>query len=201
MARTGRRPGPSTSRTAILTAARRRFAEEGYAATSLRAIAGDAGVDPGVVLHFFGSKDGLFRAVVGWPFDPARVAPLMIGSDAHPAGERIARVFLDVWDDPSARASLTAVLRSAMSHPASARLLREFVVHQLFAPVISHIGGPDAALRGDLAAAQLIGIATLRYILQLEPLASASADRLVDWLAPTLNRYLDPEEDKREPDA
>src|SRR5436309_7394484 len=74
MARTGRRPGPSTTRATILEAARRRFADRGYDATSIRAIAAGAGVDPGVVMHFFGSKDALFQAAVGWPFDPARPA-------------------------------------------------------------------------------------------------------------------------------
>jgi AcrR family transcriptional regulator len=193
MARTGRRPGPSTTRAAILSAARRRFADEGYNATSLRAIAADAGVDPGVVLHFFGSKDDLFQAAVGWPFDPARLAPRFIGPDAHVTGARVARTFLDLWDDPATRASLEAVLRSAMSHPESARLLREFVVHELFARLVSHLDGADAGLRANLAAAQLIGVAILRYIVRIEPLASASTDTLVTWLAPTLDRYFEPE--------
>jgi AcrR family transcriptional regulator len=196
MARTGRRPGPSTTRTAILAAARRRFADEGYDATSLRAIAADAGVDPGVVLHFFGSKDGLFQAAVGWPFEPARLAPLIVGPDSHITGARVAQVFFNLWDDPPTRASLEAVLRSAMSHPASARLLREFVVHELFARLVSHIGGTEAGLRANLAAAQLIGVAILRYIVRVEPIASASTESLVAWLAPTLDRYFESEQTK-----
>jgi AcrR family transcriptional regulator len=191
MARTGRRPGPSTTRAAILAAARRRFADEGYDATSLRAIAIDAGVDPGVVLHFFGSKDGLFQAAVGWPFDPARLAPVFAGPGSHVSGTRVARTFLELWDDPLTRASLEAVLRSAMSHRESARLLREFVVHELFARLVSHLDGADAGLRANLAAAQLIGVAILRYIVRIEPLASASTDDLVARLAPTLDRYFE----------
>ena len=93
MARTGRRPGPSTTRAAILDAARRRFASAGYDATSLRAIAADAGVDPAVLLHFFGSKQALFRAVVGWPFDPARLPPELARLDAERAGAQLARTF------------------------------------------------------------------------------------------------------------
>src|SRR5579871_6660414 len=201
MARTGRRPGPSTSRAAILAAARRRFAEEGYNATSLRAIAADAGVDPGVVLHFFGTKDGLFQAAVGWPIDPTRLAERVVGDDGRVSGERLARTFLSIWDEPATRASLEAVLRSAMSHPASARLLREFVVYQLFARLAGSLGGPDAALRANLAAAQLIGVAILRYIVQIEPIASASLESLVTWLAPTLDRYFDPEQPAPEPPA
>src|SRR5262249_55506189 len=124
--RTGRRPGPGSSREAILATARRLFAEVGYDATSLRAIATGAGVDPAVVVHFFGSKDGLFRAAVGWPFDPARIAAELTGPDSGRVSERLARVFLGFWEDPATRASLLALLRSAMTHPPSASLLREF---------------------------------------------------------------------------
>lgn len=192
MARTGRRPGPSNTREAILAAARRRFGDEGYDATSLRAIALDAGVDPGVILHFFDSKEGLFQAVVGWPFDPSRVAPRIVGPSPDGIGGRVAQVFLGMWDDPATGSALAAVLRSAMTHPASARLLREFVSRQLFAHVIGRLDGPEAELRGELAAAQLIGVAILRYILQVEPIASASTDSLVAWLTPTLDKFLDP---------
>src|SRR5438874_8196984 len=133
MARTGRRPGPSTTRAAILEAARRGFADRGYGATSIRAIAAEAGVDPGLVIRFFGSKDALFQAAVGWPFDPARLAAQIAAPGPEGIGARIAGAFLGSWDDPTTRASLAGVLRSAMTHDASAALLREFVVHQLFA--------------------------------------------------------------------
>jgi AcrR family transcriptional regulator len=192
MARTGRRRGPSTTREAILAAARRRFAEEGYAATTLRAVAADAGVDPGVVHHFFGSKDGLFQAAVGWPFDPATVVMRFFEPAPEGLGGRIVRVFLGMWDDPLTRAPLMAVLRSAMTHEASARLLREFVTHELLARVTGHIDRPDADLRGELAASHLIGVAVLRYLVQLEPIASASTETLVTWLTPAIERYLDP---------
>jgi hypothetical protein len=147
-------------------------------------------------LHFFGSKDGLFQAAVGWPFEPALLAPLIVGPDSHVTGARVAQVFFNLWDDPPTRATLEAVLRSAMSHPASARLLREFVVHELFSRLVSHIEGTEAGLRANLAAAQLIGVAILRYIVRVEPIASASTDSLVAWLAPTLDRYFEPEQTK-----
>jgi AcrR family transcriptional regulator len=192
MARAGRRPGPSTTRAAILEAARRRFADRGYDATSIRAIAAEAGVDPGVVMHFFGSKDQLFRAAVGWPFDPASLAAQIVAPGPEGIGARIARAFLAAWEDPTTRASLAAVLRSAMTHDASAALLREFVVHQLFARVTGLIGGPQAELRASLAASHLIGVAILRYTLRVEPIASASTDQLVAWLTPALTHYLGP---------
>src|SRR5919202_2219610 len=126
MGRTGRRPGPSTTRGAILDAARRRFADAGYDGASIRAIAADAGVDPAVVLHFFGSKDGLFRAAVGWPFDPEVIAARVAADGPGGLGPRIARVFLGFWEDPRTRAPLLALLRSAMAHDPAARLLRDF---------------------------------------------------------------------------
>lgn len=190
MPRTGRRPGPSTTRAAILQAARRRFAAAGYDATSLRAIASDAGVDPGVLLHFFGSKEGLFRAVVGWPFDPARVEPELIRPGREGVGARLARTFFGYWEDPTTGAALSALMRSAMSHAESSALLREFVAHELFARLAGLVDGLDAKLRVELAAGHLVGVALLRYILRVEPIASAGVEELVTWLEPALDGYL-----------
>jgi AcrR family transcriptional regulator len=192
MPRTGRRPGPSTTRAALLEVARRRFAEGGYDGTSLRAIAADAGVDPAVAVHFFGSKDALFRAAVGWPFDPAAVAARLAQVDADELGPTMARLFLELWDDPATGAALSAVLRSAMTHEASAALLRAFVGQQLFGRLGHVVGGPDAAMRIELAAGQMIGVAVLRYVLRVDPIASAPTEELVGWLGAALSRYLGP---------
>ena len=97
MPRTGRRRGPTTTRAVILEVAARRFAEAGYDATSLRAIASEAGVDPAVVVHFFGSKQGLFQAAVGWPFDPSDVLADVTGQGAEPLAAGLARTFLGFW--------------------------------------------------------------------------------------------------------
>ena len=129
-------------------------------------------------MHFFGSKDTLFQAAVGWPLDPARLAAQIAAPGPEGIGARIARAFLGSWDDPTTRASLAGMLRSAMTHDASAALLREFVVHQLFARVTG------------LAASHLIGVAILRYTLRVEPIASARTDQLVAWLTPALTHYL-----------
>src|SRR5205807_2346744 len=99
MPRTGRRPGPTASREAILAAARRQFAEAGYERTSIRGIAADAAVDAALVVHFFGSKEQLFRTAVTWPFDPTELVPQLLGPGAAGLGERLARMFLTMWDD------------------------------------------------------------------------------------------------------
>jgi Tetracyclin repressor-like, C-terminal domain len=102
----------------------------------------------------------------------------------------LARTFFGFWDDPATGAALSALLRSAMSHTESAALLREFVVHQSFARLAGLIGGPDAELRTELAAGQLVGIALLRYVLRAEPVASVPTDQLVAWVTPILDSYL-----------
>jgi AcrR family transcriptional regulator len=192
MSRTGRRRGASTTRADLLEIARRRFAEAGYEATSMRGIAAEAGVDPSVVVHFFGSKDGLFRAAVGWPFDPAHLTAEIMVKGGDDLGAGVARTFLGYWDDPVTGPALLALLRSATSHETSAGLLREFLGRRLFQHVTSLLDGPDVDLRIDLAAGQLVGVAVLRYGLRVEPIASRSIDELVEWLAPTLNGYLRP---------
>ena len=188
----GRRPGPTTTRDALIEVARRRFADAGYAGTSVRSIATEAGVDPALVLHFFGSKAGLFREVLGWPFDPARAAERLVGADGEHGrlGERLARLFLETWDDPTTAKALLAVLRGALTHEDSAQLLREFLAQQLFSQLAGlHEELPDM-LRIQLAAAHLVGIAVLRYGLELEPIASAAIGQLVEAVAPALDRYL-----------
>lgn len=159
------------------------FAEGGYAGTSMRAIAAGAGVDPALAAHFFGSKENLFRQAVGWPFDPAELVRRVTGSDAGSRGERLARAFLEYWEDPDTRRRLLAVLRAAMTHEESAGLMRQFVRDQMLA----RLGG---LFEVELAASQLVGIAVVRYVLRVEPLASEPVEDLVQRLAPTLDHYL-----------
>jgi AcrR family transcriptional regulator len=190
MPRTGRRPGPTSTRATILDAARRRFAAVGFDSASLRAIADDAGVDPAAVLHFFGSKQRLFRAAVGWPFDPAAVEPQLTPAADESIGARLARTFFGYWEDPTTGPAFSALLRSAMTHAESASLLRAFVSHELFSRIAGMLGGPDAGLRVELASGHLVGVAVLRYILRVEPIASVSVAELVTRLEPALDRYI-----------
>src|SRR5262249_24663403 len=137
-------------------------------------------------------KEALFRAALGWPFDPAAVAARLAEVDADELGPTMARLFLELWDDPATGASLSAVLRSAMTHEASAALLRAVGGQQLFGRLGHLAGGPDAALRIELAAGQMIGVALLRHVLRVEPIASAPTEELLGWLGPALARYLGP---------
>jgi AcrR family transcriptional regulator len=175
----------------VLAAARRAFAARGFDGATIRGIAGDAGVDPALVHHYFGTKDALFLAAVDAPADPAELLPEALAGGPDRLGENLLRMLLRLWDGP-ARAAGLALVRSAMGNEWTARLLREFLVARVLRRVVATLDVPDAEreVRGALVASQLIGLAMTRYVLRLEPLASATPDELVAAVAPTLQRYL-----------
>lgn len=190
MNRSGRRPGTPDTRDAILAAARRGFATRGYNATSVRAIATAAGVDPALVIHYFGTKEALFTAAVGLP--PA-LPGLIASLEALPFddfGPALARTYLSVVDSDDSRNAILALVRSAVSHDAAAAMLREFLAAQLLPVIARRTGHPDAQLRASLIAAQLIGIAMLRHVLRVETLAKATPDEIAALVAPVIQRYL-----------
>ncbi len=190
MARRGRPPagGPDT-REAILAAARELFAERGYATTTMRAVAGRAGVDPALIHHYFGTKDGLLEQALTLPVDPARV---LAGVQADPEhlGEQVVRRVLTAWDAPHAQTRLVALLRIAMSHERGAELLRELITRSVLHVVQSHTDPDRSLLRASLAASQLGGIAMGRYLLKVPALADADVDDLAALVGPTIQRYL-----------
>ncbi|NJP32344.1 TetR/AcrR family transcriptional regulator [Micromonospora thermarum] len=189
--RTGRRPGNPDTRAAILEAARAAFAERGFDAASIRSIAAAAQVDPALVHHYFGSKDQLFLAAMEAPVDPREVLPKVLTGDRERVGERLVRTFLGVWDSPAGAAGL-ALLRSAVSNEWTARLVREFLTTQVLRRVLDHldIDPAELPLRGSLVASQLVGLAMMRYVVRLEPVASAAPETLVATIGPTVQRYL-----------
>ncbi|MGI5481424.1 TetR/AcrR family transcriptional regulator [Streptomyces lavendofoliae] len=181
--------GPG-ARERILEAARAEFAERGYDKTSVRGIAKAAGVDPALVHHYFGTKDEVFAAAVELSFEPALIIPAILGESPEGVGDRLARYFLSVWENPVTRAPLLAIIRSALTHEAAAKVLRGFVLRRLLQRVADDLDVPDPELRAELAASHMIGIAILRYVVQVEPLASARTEDIVALVAPTLQRYL-----------
>lgn len=189
-AHTGRRPGASGTREAIAAAARRQFAELGYDRTSLRAVAAEAGVDPALVSHFFGSKQRLFVEVVELPFDPEIVLPGILAGDRETIGLRLARFVLGALEHEDARRRFTGMIRSAASEPEAARLVRELVTSRVFSPIAESLGVDDAPLRAALAGSQIVGLVMARHVVGVEPLASASADKIAESVGATLQRYL-----------
>jgi AcrR family transcriptional regulator len=189
--RSGRRPGNPDTREAILAAARGVFAEKGFDGASIRAIAGDAGVDPALVHHYFGTKDKLFLATMNAPIDPSVLIPQALDGPREEAGDRLVRLVLSVWDSPAGGAAV-ALIRSAMSNDWTARLMREFVVTQVLRRAVAElsIDPAEADLRTALVATQIAGLAVIRYILKVEPVASAAPETLVAMIGPTVQRYL-----------
>lgn len=189
MARTGRRPGPTDTRAAILDAARRRFTDSGYRGATIRAIAGDAGVDPALVHHYFGTKDDLFVAALDIPVNPGALLPQLIAGGTDGLGERIVTTMLTVWDAADSNPVLM-VLRSFTAGDRTIELLREFVTHSVIRPLTAALEGPDQELRATLAASQFVGLLMVRYVAALEPLASMAPGEVARIVGPTVQRYL-----------
>ena len=186
----GRRAGSSGTRAAILDAAKTAFGAYGYAATSVRAVARAADVDPALVLHFFRSKDGLFEAVLELSMRPDEVVAGLLAGGLPGLGERVVRTFLGIWDATPGQGPMLTMLRGAVSHADSAERLRELLLRVILRPLAIGAGGDDPDLRAALLASQVMGLAMTRYVLHLEPVASAGADVLAPLYGPTLQRYL-----------
>lgn len=140
--------------------------------------------------HYFGTKDEVFAAAIEVSFEPALVIPAVLTGGTDGLGERLARYFIGVWENPATRAPLLAILRSALTHEAAAKVLRGFVLRRLLERVAEALDVPDPTFRAELAASHMIGIAMLRYVIKAEPLASADPEKIVAMVAPTLQRYL-----------
>ncbi|WP_285248164.1 TetR family transcriptional regulator [Pseudarthrobacter sp. efr-133-R2A-89] len=175
----------------MLDAARKLFAEHGFDGTSLRQVARAAGVDPAMIHHFFNGKDELFALSVELPADPEQVLAGMAESDPGQRAELMVRTVLRLWESP-AQAGLLAFLRGTIGSTARTSLLREAVARRVISRITASVPGPpeEVALRGNLVATQIVGLMMVRYVVRLEPLASAPAEDVVRLVAPTVQRYL-----------
>ncbi|MGI8887734.1 MAG: TetR family transcriptional regulator [Nocardioidaceae bacterium] len=189
--RAGRRPGRPDTRALVLQAATAEFALKGFDRATLRSIAAAAGVDAALVHHYFGSKGDLLLAALEVPFDPREVIPELAEAGADGLGTRIAERFVSIWDTEEQRLPLVALIRTSVSSEAASAVLRDGLVRMILDPISAAIDSPDAALRAQFVASQLLGLAVARYVLRLEPLASTPAETVVAFVAATLQRYID----------
>lgn len=180
--------GPRSERTrdAILQAARDQFAANGYERTTIRAIAGQAGIDPSMVMRYYGSKAGLFEAASAIRLQ----MPDLRGIDRDQMGDVLVRNFVERWEGDLADDALIFLFRSAVTHEMAAERLRRVFEEQIAQPVAAALDDPQAVRRAALVATQMLGVALCRYIVRLEPIASLSVATLVSDLAPTVQRYL-----------
>lgn len=190
MPRTGRRAGDSGARAAILQAARHSFGTVGFRATTIRGVAREAAVDPALVHHYYGTKTALFAAALELPADPAVVVPQLLAGGVDGLGERLVTTFLRLWDAAPGHGPVLALLRSAVSDDAAAHALRETLVAAVLQPLTTATGAGDAEWRASLLASQMSGLLFARFVLRLEPLASASPEQVAAAVGPTVDRYL-----------
>ncbi|QDB78738.1 TetR/AcrR family transcriptional regulator [Georgenia wutianyii] len=186
---TGRRPGDSGTREAILDSALALFAERGYEGASIRAIATDAGVDPALIRHFFGDKDTLFAvAVSDRTAIPERLAASLAGAPQE-IGHRVTDSYLRMWDEPQTRRVLLALVRSTTTAERAADMVRDLLGAHMHET--TGITAEDPRMLGvALAASHLLGVALARHVIRVPALATMDHAALVDQVAPAVQHYL-----------
>jgi len=186
----GRPAGTAGMRETILEAARCEFAAQGFDHATIRGIAALAGVDPALVMHYFGSKIELFGEAITLPVRPAEILRRSTAAGLAEAGASLVRSFLAGWGDEENRQRLVALLRSALTNDVAMACVRDYLDQKVLGPVTQELALPDSELRATLVGSQLIGLAIMRYVVCIEPLASASDDELAAAIGPSVQRYL-----------
>lgn len=188
--RPGRPPGTSDARERILVSARELFARNGIAQTSIRSIAGSAGVDPALVHHYFGTKQQLFAAAINIPIDPMDVIGPLREIPVDRIGYVLPSILLPLWDSELGKGFI-ATLRSILAG-SEASLIRSFLQDVVAVEVGQRVDDPPGSgrVRVQFVASQLVGVVMARYILELEPFKSLPVDQVVETIAPNLQRYL-----------
>jgi AcrR family transcriptional regulator len=200
----GRRPGGEDTRAAIVDGARAEFAERGYDGASLRGVARRAGVDPRLVHHYFAGKPALFAEALSLPVDPAAVVERVLAGPREEVGVRVARAFLELFDNPPGRDRIATLLGAVTGSTEASRMVREFLVSAVYGEIARRCAPPEALRRGPgalarrrelelragLAAGQMVGLAVLRYVVAQPAVADATPEALAAHVGPVLQAYL-----------
>jgi len=186
----GRPRGATYAREQILQAAQRLFLANGYTGVTIRAIAAEAGVDSALISYYFGSKRGLFGAVMQLIVSPPDIVRAAIRGDQDRLPERILAYVLATWDDPERGAPLRSLYLRAGQDADAGRLLRELIEREVVTVIAEHLGGADATGRAGIVASQIAGLIFMRHVLRAEPLASMPAGELVARATPALRAAL-----------
>ncbi|WP_434599001.1 TetR family transcriptional regulator [Streptomyces sp. A5-4] len=192
-ARRGRRPGTSTTRQAVLDAARARFAADGFTATTIRRVATDAGVDASLVMQFFRSKNELFAAVMSVPPEAlTRFSAAFEGTDDR-LGERVVRAFIEIWEgDARSSEPLMAMLRGAIANDQANEQLRDFLQERLLVDAIASRSVDNATLRAGIVSSMLVGLMVGRGVVGVPTLTGADRETLVSLVGPAVQSVLVP---------
>ena len=178
----GMRRSSAETKAVILAAAKQRFAESGYERATIRAIAADANIDPSMVMRYFGNKDQLFASAADFDLQ----LPDFSSAKPDEMGAQLVSYFMDRWERDEA---LVVLLRSSTTNTEAAQRMQEIFAAQLL-PAIAKINAGDAPRRAGLIATQVLGLALCRYVLRLPPVVAMSRNEVVEWLGPTIQRYL-----------
>jgi len=173
------------TRAAILAAAREQFAARGFQAATIRGIAAAAGIDPALVMRYYGNKDGLFAAAA--EFDLR--LPDLTALPRRAVGAALVTHFLDRWEGDE---TLMALLRTAVTNEAANARMQAIFATQV-APQVALLGGgsrAEAATRAGLIASQILGLALCRYVLKLPPVAKLARAEVVRRVGATVQGYL-----------
>ena len=197
MAKRSITPGPRDERgvlsARILTAAREAFAETGWAGTTMRAVARAADVDPALVYHYFGSKEGLLEAATNPPPRWLENVAKTWTTPVSELGSALLRLMLGAWADDEVGPLLRAVLQTAAHEPSTREKLRRIVESSLIGVSQLGVDERDRMVRSGLISSQIMGLAMMRYVWRIEPVASMSDDEVVAAVAPNLQRYIEGE--------
>jgi AcrR family transcriptional regulator len=177
-------------RRAVLDAAGAVYSRQGYVNTTVKVVAAAAGVAPDVVRRYYNSRDELVAAVLKLPTDPASAVAQMLAPGVDGLGERLVRFTLQMLRDPETRELLTTMVRDGAGAAKATASLREFLETAVIDKIAAALRVPDARMRVTLATSYLVGVATARYVMRLEPLASASEDEVVRLVAPAVQAAL-----------
>ncbi|PBD02339.1 TetR family transcriptional regulator [Streptomyces sp. Ag82_O1-15] len=186
----GRPRGGSDAKDRILSAAQTLFLQHGYNATTMRAVAAAADVDPALISYHFGSKQGLFAGAMALGISPGQVIARVLEGDPEQVPQQIIRSILTIWDDPELGGSLALLVTQAQRDPALLRTFREYVERELTARLAEHIGGADATERAGAVLTVTLGLIFSRHVLGLNPTAAMDSERIVQLLAPSLAAVL-----------
>jgi len=176
------------SREAILSSAREQFALHGYDKATMRGIATEAKVDVALISYYFGSKSELFMESLRLPLNPGDIVDGLLATGTEDLGRRLVTSLTAAWDNPATGEPLLTMLRSSSNQ---ADLTRDFIERQMLPKLSAALQGPDAELRAAAIITQVLGFVYSRYLLRIEPLASAGTDEIVALLGPTIQRYVD----------
>jgi AcrR family transcriptional regulator len=185
----GRRPGDEDTRERILASARRLFAQRGYEQASMRVIARDADVDPSLIVHYFGSKQGLLEQCLQLPVDPRIVLSDVAKAPAEQRGELLVRALVAAWEQPELQEHLLGMLRTGTSHDVARETLQRSL-HDAVQPVVAGLAIDDPERRSALVISQIAGLAITRYFLRIPEVVALTPDEIITAVGPTVQRYL-----------